>query len=188
MWASRVQRKTEDTPIRQRRRLIYWALVASAVLNIGFGVLLLTRRDSPPASLPAPIQYTQHDLERAREVTAGMHRTEVKTLLGEPAAKEFSLESEEWHYCRTGKSVDEYIAVKFQREKVAALQYYTVTVFDLAMHYGEGLSSNVLSRGGFGDCRLTVRWGTYNRKEPDTRVQQVVATASRQPASAPTTK
>ena len=62
--------------------------------------------------------------------------------------------------------VDEYVAISFMEQKVSAVRYYTVSWLDLAFHYTDQPTEQLIELGGMGDCRLTVRWGTYGQRAP----------------------
>jgi outer membrane protein assembly factor BamE (lipoprotein component of BamABCDE complex) len=178
----------ESSKVRGSSKHLKWAIAVSLIVNLILLIWLLftpSKADSPPDLS----KYTQQDIQKAVKVAAGMPKQAVATLLGDPAVKEFSGSSEEWHYCKTGDSVDEYVAILFQDNSVTSLQYYTFNSLDIALHYGEQLKANVYGRGGWGDCRLGVRWGTYNQKTPDMPESRVVQARSTSPAaSRPTGK
>ena len=154
-------------------RLMKLGLAISLGLNALLVAWLLTRtlsvavvapqQPSPIDDAPNP-NYTQQDIGRSVSVTAGMSMASVKELLGDPVVKEIAGGREEWHYCRTGKRVDEYVVITFSDQKVGELQYYTVHLLDLLSHYAEQSAKNQIPLGG--DCRLTVRWGTYSQRTP----------------------
>jgi hypothetical protein len=163
----------QKTPAGMRTavpRKLKWGMVASILINVVLLVLLAVgkREQEPAPAPPAPElpTYTKQDIEKSRSVTAGMTMTGVKDLLGEPVVREIAGDREEWHYCRTGKTVDEYVAIAFASQKVSSLQYYTVRSLDLAFHYAAQPTEKIIDASGTGDCRLTVRWGTYAQKTP----------------------
>lgn len=174
MWLSK-QRKpplsnaTENPPTGTSKKL-KWALALSVFGNLALATWLLAT-PTPSKAPPDNTKYTQHDLSKANRLVAGMKRTEVTALMGEPAVKEISASTEEWHYCKTGSKVDEYIAVAFKGDSLSDLQHYTVSWLDLAFHYVKQPTEKLIEAGGMGDCRLTVRWGTFNQKTPSYPVE-----------------
>lgn len=174
MWLSK-QRKpplsnaTENPPTGTSKKL-KWALALSVFGNLALATWLLAT-PTPSKAPPDNTKYTQHDLSKANRRVAGMKRTEVTALMGEPAVKEISASTEEWHYCKTGSKVDEYIAVAFKGDSLSDLQHYTVSWLDLAFHYVKQPTEKLIEAGGMGDCRLTVRWGTFNQKTPSYPVE-----------------
>ena len=167
----------ESGKSRSVPKWLKWVIATSLMLNLILFVWLLATPSKPDAP-PDLSKYTQQDIQKAVKVTAGMPSQAVAALLGEPVVKEFSSSGEEWHYCKTGDSVDEYVAILFQNNNVIALQYYTLNSLDIALHYGEKLKADAFGRGGWGDCRLGVRWGTYNQRTPDMHESRVVGARS----------
>lgn len=147
-------------------RLLRWLLAISLFANLVLAVWLWPTSNEADTSTDRP-KYTQQEINKAVNIVPGMGKDAVAALLGEPVVKEFSNKDEEWQYCKTGKVVDEYIAVSFENGKAISLQYYTVSTLDITAHYGEQVKTGVIGAGGWGDCRLGVRWGTYNQKKPD---------------------
>ncbi|MDH4448554.1 MAG: hypothetical protein QE488_13025 [Acidovorax sp.] len=155
--------KAESSPRVTRWRL---PLVVSVLLNLVLAVSLATVMWKPK---PIPVDLTkntQQDIQKAMTVLNGASAASVKELLGEPAVRETIGTREEWHYCRTGKNIDEYVAISFAGQKVEAVQYYNVSWLDLAFHYVKQPTERMIDVGGMGDCRLTVRWGTYGQRTP----------------------
>jgi hypothetical protein len=150
-------------------RVLKWCLAVSILLNVVLAAsLALIRRVNEPAPPPPTAVKpadTKQNIDKARSVSVGMSGAAVTALLGDPVVREFTDNSEEWHYCRTGENVDEYVAIAFSDQKVTGLQYYTVRWLDLAFHYPTE-SEKVVGKTGAGDCRLTVRWGTYGQRTP----------------------
>lgn len=138
------------------------SLVANVALVIGLA-LSLKKPDQVPVDLS---KHTQQDIGKAWSVTSGMNSAAVKSLLGEPVVRELLGSREEWHYCRTGATADEYVAISFQDQKVDGIQYYTVSWLDMVFHYVKQPTEQLIDSGGMGDCRLTVRWGTYGQRTP----------------------
>ena len=70
----------------------------------------------------------------------------IATMGSEPVKAEFSGNVEEWHYCKTGKQADEFVAVFFSAAKVIAMKPYTVTYSDA---------------GASGSCEMFVKMGNF---------------------------
>lgn len=138
------------------------SLIANVVLFTS--VLVISKKPKPKvADLSA---YTQQDISKARELLPGSQTTQVKEIMGLPVVRELAGNTEEWHYCKTGKTIDEYVAISFKDQKVNRIEYYTVSWLDLAFHYVKQPTEKLIDAGGTGDCRLTTRWGTYGQKTP----------------------
>lgn len=152
-------------------RVLRWCLALSILVNVALAASLLLMRPEkepapdPPSATALNPSDTRQDVDKARSVNVGMSGAAVKALLGDPVVREFTDKGEEWHYCRTGETVDEYVAIAFSAQKVTGLQYYTVRWLDLAFHYPTE-PEKVVGKTGAGDCRLTVRWGTYGQRTP----------------------
>lgn len=152
-------------------RVLRWCLAFSILLNVMLAAsLALIQREkesapAPPSGTAVNPADTNQDIDKARSVNVGMSGAAVRALLGDPVVRELTNKREEWHYCRTGETVDEYVAITFSDEKVTGLQYYTVRWLDLAFHYPTE-PEKVVGKTGAGDCRLTVRWGTYGQRTP----------------------
>jgi hypothetical protein len=152
-------------------RVVRWSLALSILLNVALLAWLALRHpERVPAPAPASVSaasttHTKQDIDKSRSINVGMTGAAVKGLLGEPVVREIAANREEWHYCRTGETVDEYVAITFTGHKITALQYYTVRWLDLAFHYSAE-SDKLVGKTGAGDCRLTVRWGTYGQRTP----------------------
>ena len=96
--------------------------------------------------------YTQQRIDNAVLISPGMNKQEVASVMGgAPAKAQFSGNVEEWHYCSTGYSSDEFVAVFFHEGEVIAMRPYLVTLRDAG--------------GASGDCERFVRMGNY--REPD---------------------
>jgi outer membrane protein assembly factor BamE (lipoprotein component of BamABCDE complex) len=174
MWLSKQQKlpvsnATESPPTGTSKKL-KWALALSIFGNLALATWLLAT-PTPSKAPPDLAKYTQQDLSKASRIIAGMKRIEVAAVMGDPAVKEISGSTEEWHYCKTGSKVDEYIAVAFKGDSLSELQYYTVSWLDIAFHYVKQPTEKLIEAGGMGDCRLTVRWGTFNQKTPSYPVE-----------------
>jgi hypothetical protein len=109
-------------------------------------------------------QYTQNDLSKATNMKSGMPTEEILKIMGVPVLKEIQGEIEEFHYCKTGHLVDEYISIKTSQGKLVNMSYYVVNWLDVAFHHTSTPNEHLLDIGGMGDCKLTVRWGTYGEK------------------------
>lgn len=137
-----------------------WSYALNVVL-----VLVIALIMRPEEKIPADLsKYTQNDLSKARNIQPGMSKEEILKIMGQPALKEIYGESEEFHYCTTGHLVDEYIAVTTQNGKVVNMTYYVVNWLDVAFHHTPTPNEQLLELGGMGDCKLTIRWGTYGKK------------------------
>lgn len=90
--------------------------------------------------------YTKLDMTNALMLSPEMSKPEVIEIMGQPVLSDFSEGVEEWHYCNTGSRGDEYIALWFHSGKLVEKLNYTVTV---------------TSGGGYGDCKMFVKRGTY---------------------------
>lgn len=75
---------------------------------------------SPPAD---PLR----DISR---LSPGMEKSTVRAILGDPAKTEFNPRQDAWHYCRSGKTANEFAVVLFADGKVTAARHYNVTVTD----------------------------------------------------------
>lgn len=84
-------------------------------------------------------------------LSPGMTKSEVETIMGRPVKSDFKQNVEEWHYCKTGMSSDEFLALFFYEGKLVEKLNYTVTIAD--------------TRGAFGSCEKFIRMGNY--REPD---------------------
>ncbi|PKO69051.1 MAG: hypothetical protein CVU22_06545 [Betaproteobacteria bacterium HGW-Betaproteobacteria-16] len=151
-----------SAPTKQRR----WPLVVSGVLNVVLLASLVTAMWKPEPVPFDPSKHTQQDIQKAMTVSYGADAASVKGLLGEPAVREVTDGREEWHYCKTGSTVDEYVAISFNDKRVVAVGYYNVSWLDLVFHYVKQPTEQLIDVGGMGDCRLTVRWGTYAQTTP----------------------
>ena len=93
---------------------------------------------------------THQKVDNAMMLSPGMSKTQVVQVMGsQPAKAEFSGNVEEWHYCSTGSSSDEFVAVFFHDGQVIAMRPYLVTINDA---------------GVSGTCERFVRMGNY--REP----------------------
>jgi hypothetical protein len=64
---------------------------------------------------------------------------------------DFKQNVEEWHYCKTGMSSDEFLALFFYEGKLVEKLNYTVTIAD--------------TRGAYGSCEKFIKMGNY--REPN---------------------
>ena len=95
---------------------------------------------------------TRQTLENSFQLSPGMKKSDVLSVMGTPVKSEFYKGIEEWHYCRTGIRIDEFVAVYFEAETVIAMKPYAVTLDE--------------ADGVTGSCELFVKKGSY--REPDT--------------------
>ena len=146
-------------------KLKKWLFIASICLNavLLITILIIWPEKEPPVELS---KFTQQDLEKASLVQSGMPRADVQEIMGSPVLREIENSKEEWHYCTTGSSVDQYVAISFESDKVVKLTNYTVSWLDMAFHYMKAPTKEMVEVGGLGDCKLTVRWGSYGQKTP----------------------
>ena len=96
---------------------------------------------------PEPIELERDPFESVELLKVGMVTVTVEHLMGKPVDKDFSGNQSEWHYCKTGQQIDEFISIEFRDEKLHALQKYTVTLED---------------GGAVGPCELNLKRGTYS--------------------------
>ena len=93
----------------------------------------------------------QQNLAVSYALSPGMTKVEVLQIMGPPAKSDFSRNVEEWHYCRTGTSSDEFLALFFYEDELLEKVNYTVTLAD--------------TRGATGSCERFIKMGNY--REPD---------------------
>jgi len=144
-----------------------WSYSLNALLALVIAFVLW-----PEKEISADLsKYTQDDLSKAIKIKPGMPTEEILKIMGEPALKEIRGEIEEFHYCKTGYLVDEYISIETSQEKLMNMSYYIVNWLDVAFHHTSKPNDHLLEVGGMGDCKLTVRWGTYGEKFPNKPMQ-----------------
>lgn len=164
----------KNTRVRQHNtmtKLQKSLLIASIGLNVI--LLLITLVVWPVKEPPTDLsKYTQQDLEQALLIQSGMLKEDVRKIMGSPALREIENTMEEWHYCKTGSSVDEYVAISFENDKVVRLRNYSVSWLDIAFHYMKAPTKEMIEAGGFGDCKLTARWSSFNQDTPSYRVNE----------------
>jgi len=148
-----------------KKLMKYWSIILNIIL---FLLLIFTLQNQDNevelVELPDLSKFTQDNIDKAVDITSGMSIKEILHLMGKPVVKEIELNEEEWHYCKTGHIVDEYISIKFVEDKVVSLSFYTVNSLDVSFHYTSSPSVELLQAGSLGDCKLTIRWGTYDQK------------------------
>lgn len=93
----------------------------------------------------------QQKLSVSYKLSPGMTKSEVETIMGAPVKSDFKQNVEEWHYCKTGMSSDEFLALFFYEGKLIEKLNYTVTIAD--------------TRGATGSCEKFIKMGNY--REPD---------------------
>lgn len=142
----------------------YWSYIINLILLII--VLLSLVPEDKPKEIDLSI-YTQNDLTKSVSIQKGMDTDDVLKIMGKPVLKEISGDSEEYHYCSTGKVVDEFISIKFSNGKVLAMSYYVVNALDVAFNHTPTPNEKMLDLTNFGDCRLTIRWGSYDKRNPN---------------------
>jgi hypothetical protein len=132
-----------------------------------FIALVLAMREEEKAPLPPPLlSYTQQELDKSLTFSAGLKSDDVKKVMGDPIKKEFVGGKEEWHYCRTGELVDEYLALRFSEGILTEMEQYTVSALDVVYHHTPTPSSELADLISAVDCRFTVRWGSYGQRMP----------------------
>ena len=145
----------------------YWSYSLNIVFLIVVVIVIW-----PEKEISADLSiYTQNDLTKSASINPGMGTEEVLAIMGEPAIKEISGETEEFHYCKTGHLVDEYISIEVNQGVVVSMSYYVVNWLDVAFHHTSTPNKHLLEIGGMGDCKLTIRWGTYGEKAPNKSMQ-----------------
>ncbi len=144
-----------------------WVVVGSIALNVILIIWLVVVLTPEEPTLVDLSIHTQQDLEKAQEVNAGITSEQLKKLMGNPALREFDQEKEEWHYCKTGHNVDEYVVFKLQDDKVVSSKYYTVSWLDVVYHHTQTPTEALIEAGGMGDCKLTAKWGSYSKVTPN---------------------
>lgn len=97
----------------------------------------------------------QQKLNVSNKLSPGMTKSEVETIMGLPVKSDFKQNVEEWHYCKTGASSDEFLALFFYEGKLLEKLNYTVTIAD--------------TRGAYGSCEKFIKMGNY--REPDTVIE-----------------
>lgn len=146
------------------KRIIYGSFALNAALAVWLGVVLIPEEPKPePVDLSI---YTQQDLSKAQKVKIGMTSEELIKLMGSPAVREFNQVLEEWHYCKTGSNVDEYVVLELHNDKVVSSRNYTVSWLDVVYHHTQTPTEALIKAGGMGDCKLTAKWGTYTLGTP----------------------
>ncbi|MFI5405470.1 MAG: outer membrane protein assembly factor BamE [Nitrososphaerales archaeon] len=93
----------------------------------------------------------QQKLSASYKLNPGMTKAEVEAIMGHPVKSDFKQNVEEWHYCNTGSSADEFLALFFYEGKLIEKLNYTVTLAD--------------TRGATGSCSKFIKMGNY--REPD---------------------
>ena len=139
------------------------------VLLITIFIFILVPEDVPP--VVAKI-YTEQDLSKSIDISPKMTMKEVTSVMGKPAIKEISGTSEEWHYCKTGDQVDEYVVISFTDNVVLKLSNYTVSWFDIIFKHTQTPSEELIKMSPVGDCKLTTRWGTYGVNQPNKKINK----------------
>jgi outer membrane protein assembly factor BamE (lipoprotein component of BamABCDE complex) len=89
----------------------------------------------------------QQKLNASYKLTAGMSKAEVEAIMGAPVKSDFKEDVEEWHYCKTGMSADEFLALFFHQGQLIEKLNYTVTLSD--------------TNGAFGNCSKFIKMGNY---------------------------
>lgn len=95
--------------------------------------------------LPPTASYTSQKLGNANQLQPGMSKTQVTQIMGCAVRTEFQGPIEEWHYCRTGQSADEFVTLYLRDSVLIGSSFYTVG--------GD--------EGFEGDCTLNIKRGGY---------------------------
>jgi hypothetical protein len=159
-----------------RKLLKYWPHILNVALLITVIWMVADDKKDEPQPAPTP-SHTGQDLDKAVQLKAGIKAEDVEKLMGSPIKKEFVGENEEWHYCRTGNSIDEYVAIRLSKGVVTELEHYSVSYLDTIFRNTLTPPKELVTVIGLGDCKNTVRWGTYGQKVP-----QMSAAGAAQPA------
>lgn len=93
----------------------------------------------------------QQKLSASYKLAPGMTKVEVEAIMGAPVKSDFKQNIEEWHYCKTGMTADEFLALFFHEGKLVEKLNYTVTLADTG--------------GAYGSCSKFIKMGNY--REPD---------------------
>lgn len=110
------------------RRIVFLILAMSAVIGCG----------------------VRQPIRQAIDLRPAMSPEDVTSVMGTPVKTEFSQGVMEWHYCKTGYSSDEFVALFFKNDQLVATRNYTVTAADA---------------GAWGSCERFIKKGNY--REPD---------------------
>jgi len=89
----------------------------------------------------------QQKLSVSYKLSPGMTKTEVEAIMGTPTKSDFKKNVEEWHYCKTGISADEFLALFFYDGKLIEKLNYTVTTSDVG--------------GASGSCSKFIKMGNF---------------------------
>jgi len=146
-----------------------WINYSSYVLNIILVItVIIVFRDDEPVEEPFDSsKYTQQNLSISVDLTNEMDSSEVRKIMGKPIIKEILGREEEWHYCRTNEYVDEYIAIKFEDNKLTTLSHYTVSALDIVYTHTDTPNPALASFMRGGSCEKFIRWGTYGEAIPN---------------------
>ena len=93
----------------------------------------------------------QQKLSGSYKLSPGMTKAEVEAIMGRPVKSDFKQNVEEWHYCKTGMSADEFLALFFYEGKLIEKLNYTVTLSNTG--------------GATGSCSKFIKMGNY--RDPD---------------------
>lgn len=113
-----------------------------------------------PISGCSPYQYNQshsipgavsQNLAASNRLAPGMTKEQVLAIMGAPIKSDFRGSVEEWHYCKTGIGLDEFVALFFHENALFEKSNYTVTMADVG--------------GVTGSCEKFIKMGNY--REPD---------------------
>ena len=150
----------------------------SYALNAALVILVVSLLWPEEKTLVDLSKYTQNDLSEATNIRPGMPTEEILKIMGPPVVKEIQGDVEELHYCKTGHLVDEYISIKTSQGKLVDMSFYVVNWLDVAFHHTPTPNEHLLDIGGMGDCKLTIRWGTYGEETPNKSMQPTAAASA----------
>lgn len=139
--------------------------------------------------------YTQQDLDKARDITTGLTPDEVEKIMGDPvfidkkqklsqpdeaqitvkAGSKTKNDSqsdeaitlyETWHYCKTGRDMDEHVTIVFEDGQVKEVNNYSISWIDILPDKSENAGAKPTSpidrRDKIIDCKLTAKWHGTN--------------------------
>ena len=89
------------------------------------------------------------DLSVSYQLSSGMTKDEVVSILGPPIKSDFYKNIDEWHYCSTGLTTDSYLALFFLNDTLIAKKNYTVVGMD-------GSCQNFIKRGNYSEPDVVV--------------------------------
>ena len=88
----------------------------------------------------------RQDLTKTAALRPGMSKADAMQIMGPPAKAEFDSTVEEWHYCKTGRGVDQFVALFFKDDTLLSIRNYSVSSEEM---------------GPYGSCEHGVKHGDY---------------------------